>query len=96
MKNNLNKIHTTMNRPRLIGLDVWDSLCEHLRTQEFEKKIIQAKTNLASDCGNFGESLLTCDSISLSQNRANMVIFLYFHIFFIETAKILWITLYMY
>ncbi|XP_058729649.1 proline-rich receptor-like protein kinase PERK8 isoform X4 [Vicia villosa] len=80
MKNNLNKVRTTMNRPRWIGSDVWNSLCNQWGTQEFKKKRIQAKTNRASDCGGFGGSLHTCGSITSSQHRANMVKFLCFHL----------------
>ncbi|XP_073225464.1 uncharacterized protein [Cicer arietinum] len=72
MKNNLNKVHSSMTRPRWIGQDVWNSLCDHWGTQGFKKKSIQAKTNRASDCGGFGGSLHTCGSITISQHRVNL------------------------
>jgi len=75
MKNNLNKARQNKSKPNWIADSTWDILCQQWASQAFKKKSIIGKGNRASDCGGFGGSLHTCDFISTSQHRYNMVIY---------------------
>ena len=77
MKNNLNKARQRKIKPNWIGDSTWDILCQQWASEEFQKKSTIRKINKVSGCGGFGGSRHTCDSISTSQHKYNMVIFLY-------------------
>lgn len=78
LKNLLATARRIMERPRWLGDHVWDRLCEHWRTAQYQDKCEKAKQNRASDCGGFGASLHTGGSITTSQHRHNMVKFNFF------------------
>ena len=75
LKNMLMKARAKQTRPRWLGEQVWDRLCEHWGSETFKKKSSQAKLNRASDSEGFGGSLHTGGSITTSQHRANLVKF---------------------
>ncbi|RDX88333.1 hypothetical protein CR513_30091, partial [Mucuna pruriens] len=69
MTNSLNKARTAMDKPNWIKDGVWETLCEHWRSEGFKKKSTQAKLNRASYSG----ASHTCGSISTAQHKANMM-----------------------
>ena len=73
LKNLLATTRRAMERPPWLGELVWNRLCEHWRTAQYQEKSEKAKANKASDSDGFGPSRHTCGSITTSQHRYNLV-----------------------
>ena len=74
MKSSLQKARKINTNPNWILDSTWDILCQHWASKEFKIKSMTGKENWASNFGSFLGSLHTCDFITTSQHRYNMVI----------------------